>query len=120
MGYFFLPHATPASHPTAAGEPRPTAVKSALILLQRARLIISPEHHAVHHAAPQTRNYSITLGWLNGPLRAVRFFETLERVIAAASGGAARGRSRRGCRAAVAAELRVTLSPIARPRNSSG
>ena len=55
-------------------------------LLQRTRLILSPEHHAVHHAAPHTRNYCITVGWLNGPLRAVRFFETLERVITAVTG----------------------------------
>jgi ubiquitin-conjugating enzyme E2 variant len=55
-------------------------------LLQRTRLILSPEHHAVHHVAPHTRNYCITVGWLNGPLRAVRFFETLERVITALTG----------------------------------
>jgi hypothetical protein len=59
-------------------------------LLQRARLIISPEHHALHHAAPHTRNYCITVGWLNGPLRAVRFFETLERVISAVTGAVPR------------------------------
>jgi ubiquitin-conjugating enzyme E2 variant len=55
-------------------------------LLQRARLIIAPEHHNGHHAAPHTRNYCITVGWLNGPLRAMRFFETLERVITAVTG----------------------------------
>ena len=65
---------------------RPRFVK----LLQRARLIISPEHHASHHAAPHTRNYCITVGWLNGPLRAVRFFETLERVISAVTGAVPR------------------------------
>ena len=58
--------------------------------LQRARLIISPGHHSVHHAAPYTRNYCITVGWLNGPLRAVRFFETLERVISAVTGAVPR------------------------------
>jgi ubiquitin-conjugating enzyme E2 variant len=59
-------------------------------LLQRARLILSPEHHAAHHAAPYTRNYCITVGWMNGPLRAVRFFETLERVIMALTGAVPR------------------------------
>lgn len=54
--------------------------------LQRTRIILSPSHHAVHHAAPYNRNYCITVGWMNGPLRAVRFFETLERVITAVTG----------------------------------
>lgn len=55
-------------------------------LLQRARIILSPEHHANHHAAPYNRNYCITVGWLNGPLRSIRFFETLERMITAIGG----------------------------------
>ena len=55
-------------------------------LLQRARLILAPEHHATHHKAPYARSYCITVGWLNGPLRAVRFFETLERIISAVTG----------------------------------
>lgn len=54
--------------------------------LQRTRLILAPEHHAVHHAAPYNRNYCITVGWLNGPLRFIRFFETLERTITAVTG----------------------------------
>jgi ubiquitin-conjugating enzyme E2 variant len=59
-------------------------------LLQRSRLVLSPEHHAIHHAAPYNRNYCITMGWMNGPLRAIRFFETLERTIAALTGVVAR------------------------------
>lgn len=59
-------------------------------LLQRARLILSPAHHAAHHAAPHTRNYCITVGWMNGPLRTVRFFEALERVITAVTGAVPR------------------------------
>ncbi len=55
-------------------------------LLQRARLVLSPEHHAKHHSAPYNRNYCITVGWMNGPLRAIRFFETLERTITAVTG----------------------------------
>jgi ubiquitin-conjugating enzyme E2 variant len=55
-------------------------------MLQRARLILHPDHHAVHHSAPYNRNYCITVGWLNGPLRAIRFFETLERTITALTG----------------------------------
>lgn len=54
--------------------------------LQRARIILSPRHHSMHHAAPYNRNYCITVGWMNGPLRAIRFFETLERAITAVTG----------------------------------
>jgi hypothetical protein len=55
-------------------------------LLQRTGIILSPEHHARHHSAPYSRNYCITVGWMNGPLRAVYFFETLERTITAITG----------------------------------
>jgi ubiquitin-conjugating enzyme E2 variant len=55
-------------------------------LLQRTSLLLSPEHHAAHHAAPYTRAYCITVGWLNGPLRAFRIFEGLERLITACTG----------------------------------
>lgn len=55
-------------------------------LLQRARLILEPKHHDVHHTAPFARNYCITVGWMNGPLRTVRFFETLEWMITAVTG----------------------------------
>lgn len=61
---------------------RPAYVK----FLQRWRLIVHPDHHNGHHSAPYTRNYCITLGWMNGPLRAVRFFETLEWLITAVTG----------------------------------
>ena len=58
--------------------------------LQRARVIVSRRHHAGHHAAPFSKNYCITAGWLNGPLRAIRFFETLERIITALTGAVPR------------------------------
>jgi plasmanylethanolamine desaturase len=78
--------ATSQIHKWAHQDERPRFVH----LLQRLRLIVSAEHHAGHHAAPHTRNYCITVGWLNGPLRAVRFFETLERVITAITGAVPR------------------------------
>jgi plasmanylethanolamine desaturase len=58
--------------------------------LQRARLILSPEHHADHHTAPYARSYCITGGWLNRPLEAIGFFRTLERVITLTTGAVAR------------------------------
>ena len=66
-----------------AHQDRPSKMVS---LLQRARLVLSPEHHAQHHSPPYNRNYCITVGWMNGPLRAIRFFETLERTITAVTG----------------------------------
>ena len=36
--------------------------------LQRRRMILHPEQHAVHHAAPNTKAYCVTSGWMNGIL----------------------------------------------------
>jgi ubiquitin-conjugating enzyme E2 variant len=47
--------------------------------LQRAGLLLSPEHHAVHHAKPHHKHYCITTGWLNPLLDRTRFFRHLER-----------------------------------------
>ena len=69
-------------HKWAHTEERPRIVR----LLQDARIILHPGHHAVHHKTPHRRNYCITLGWLNAPLRATHFFETLERIITAVTG----------------------------------
>jgi hypothetical protein len=55
-------------------------------LLQKCGIVLSPTHHAFHHAAPHTRNYCITVGLLNGPLRAIRFFEALEETVTALTG----------------------------------
>ena len=55
-------------------------------LLQRANLILPPEHHSLHHAAPYAKYYCITVGWLNEALFRLRFFQTLERMITAATG----------------------------------
>jgi ubiquitin-conjugating enzyme E2 variant len=54
--------------------------------LQRVGLILPRDHHAVHHAAPFTKYYCITVGWLNEPLRRVRFFPLLERIVTLATG----------------------------------
>ena len=82
LSLVFFTCVTSQIHKWAHMETPPRAV----VLLQRARLILAPEHHSIHHAAPYARNYCITVGWMNGPLRAVRFFETLERVISAVTG----------------------------------
>ena len=47
-------------------------------LLQRSRIILSPEHHRVHHTAPFELSYTITNGRLNPLLNRTRFFRRLE------------------------------------------
>jgi len=49
--------------------------------LQRAGLILSPEHHAIHHAAPHDKYYCITVGWMNPLLTRIRFFRACEAVV---------------------------------------
>lgn len=52
-------------------------------LLQRARIILSPEHHRTHHAAPFKSSYTITNGWLNPLLNRTSFFRRLEGLLRA-------------------------------------
>jgi plasmanylethanolamine desaturase len=49
--------------------------------LQRAGLILSPEHHAIHHASPQDKAYCITVGWMNPLLDRLSFFRAPESLI---------------------------------------
>jgi plasmanylethanolamine desaturase len=55
-------------------------------LLQRLHLILPVDHHHVHHVPPHAGNYCITNGWLNAPLRWIRFFEGLEWTMTALTG----------------------------------
>lgn len=48
--------------------------------LQQKKLILSPEHHQVHHTAPHDRYYCITTGWLNPLLERIRFFEWILKI----------------------------------------
>jgi ubiquitin-conjugating enzyme E2 variant len=58
--------------------------------LQRVHLILPPVHHSVHHTAPYSKYYCITVGWLNQPLSAIDFFGRLERVITRLTGAVPR------------------------------
>jgi plasmanylethanolamine desaturase len=62
--------------------------------LQRANLVLSPEHHSIHHAAPQNKYYCITVGWMNPILEKIRFFPIAEAVISRFLPGALRPEGR--------------------------
>jgi ubiquitin-conjugating enzyme E2 variant len=51
-------------------------------LLQRWGLILSPQHHEIHHAIPHDKQYCITIGWMNPILNGLRFFRAAEWLIA--------------------------------------
>jgi plasmanylethanolamine desaturase len=57
-----------------------------IAFLQRWHLILPPEHHAVHHTAPFNKYYCITVGWMNWPLLAIRFFPAMEWLISSITG----------------------------------
>lgn len=50
-------------------------------ILQRARIILEPNHHEAHHTGSFDANYSITNGWLNPLLNRIDFFRRLERAL---------------------------------------
>lgn len=59
---------------------------SSIVFLQRLGLILSPEHHDVHHTSPYTHNYSITTGWTNPVFERLHIFSRLERAISFMTG----------------------------------
>jgi ubiquitin-conjugating enzyme E2 variant len=63
-----------------------------VVALQRLGLVLAPEHHARHHAAPHRSAYCITVGWLDGLLDSTRIFVGLERLIHALLRGPTRAR----------------------------
>jgi hypothetical protein len=69
-------------HKWAHMDDPPRAVR----VLQRASLILPPDHHSVHHSAPYAKYYCITVGWLNEALFQLRFFQLLEKIISRVTG----------------------------------
>ncbi|MDZ4727886.1 MAG: fatty acid desaturase CarF family protein [Leptospira sp.] len=51
-----------------------------ILFLQKSNLILSPNHHQVHHTAPYNKYYCITVGWLNPILSKIHFFEIIRTV----------------------------------------
>jgi hypothetical protein len=74
----FFVFCTNQFHKWAHADAPPAAVR----WLQRAGLILSPQHHAIHHALPHDKYYCITVGWMNPLLTRISFFRGLEWVLA--------------------------------------
>ncbi|MFZ2804621.1 MAG: fatty acid desaturase family protein [Patescibacteria group bacterium] len=49
--------------------------------LQRVRLVLTREGHAIHHTFPHMESYNITNGWLNEAFNRIGFYRRLEWVI---------------------------------------
>jgi len=49
--------------------------------LQRARLVLPPEHHALHHRESHDRAFCVTSGWLNPLLDGIGLFRALDRAV---------------------------------------
>jgi len=79
--------ATNLFHKWAHQEEPPPWVRA----LQRARIILPPEHHREHHTAPFETSYSITNGWLNPLLNRTDFFRRLEAALRALGINPSRG-----------------------------
>lgn len=63
--------------------------------LQKSRLILSPEAHALHHDKPFTNHYCITTGWLNAPFARIGWYRGLEWLISRVTGAEPRAEDRR-------------------------
>ncbi|HMY11261.1 MAG TPA: fatty acid desaturase CarF family protein [Turneriella sp.] len=49
--------------------------------MQKLHLILTPEGHAIHHTPPHSEYFCITNGWLNLPLKKLRFFRLIRRFL---------------------------------------
>jgi ubiquitin-conjugating enzyme E2 variant len=58
------------------------AVGPIVARLQKMGVILSPDHHRIHHAAPHDTYYCITHGMLNPLLAKLRFFRLMEQLVA--------------------------------------
>lgn len=59
-------------------------------VLQRTRVVLSPEAHALHHDKPYSDHYCITTGWLNGFFAATKFWRAMEWGMTRLTGAVAR------------------------------
>jgi ubiquitin-conjugating enzyme E2 variant len=63
------------AHLAHVGRPVPSIVRA----LQRSRVILSPEHHQIHHTPPYDTHYCITSGITNAPLARIGFWPVMMR-----------------------------------------
>ena len=82
FGLSFAIFGTNQFHKWAHMDEPPRAVR----LLQKAFLILPPDHHSIHHQAPYAKYYCITVGWLNEALFRLRFFPMMEKLVTACTG----------------------------------
>lgn len=61
-------------------------VPAVVAWLQKHNVVLSKEHHDVHHVSPFDTYYCITVGWWNPLLQRSRFFEKVERLLRGVSG----------------------------------
>jgi plasmanylethanolamine desaturase len=74
--------ATNQFHKWAHMDTPPRFVRS----LRKFALVLTPEHHDIHHSAPFDRNYCITSGWWNPFLERVKLFQRAENGLAFLTG----------------------------------
>jgi ABC-type phosphate/phosphonate transport system permease subunit len=55
-------------------------------MLMKLNLVLTKERHARHHKYPWDNDYCITVGWLNAPLRWIRFWRFAEWIVVKATG----------------------------------
>lgn len=79
FGLFAASYPTSQLHKWAHLRQRPPLVSA----LQKAGLLLGPEHHARHHCGEHAAAYCIATGWLNPLLDGVGFFRALERLLRA-------------------------------------
>lgn len=82
FGAFFLSFSiaiflTNQFHKWAHTDSPPQAVK----WLQDRGIILSKEHHDIHHVSPFDTHYCITTGWWNQFLQRIQFFERIESIV---------------------------------------
>jgi ubiquitin-conjugating enzyme E2 variant len=61
-------------------------VPSYVHIMQKMRIVLSKEHHAVHHQPPHRHHYSITGGWVDRWLERYSVFRRLEAAITRLTG----------------------------------
>ena len=64
----------------------PRELPLAIRTLQGLRLIQTPKHHALHHGLPRVTHYCAFTNWMNPVLELIRFWRSVEWIIAVLTG----------------------------------